>query len=481
MKQMKNKIILILIITSIVLTTSILGLNNINKKSENVIISINSEEIELSKNTKNMEINLKTFNSEKDTIIKYVSGNANVKINGQKLKKNSELNLGIVEISDNSKIEIKVNYLFGKDSKYIVNTMNTDFPNYSVEGKSEYEGDYYMSTFDFNFDRNHFIFKLDQAGKIKYYKKTNMIAFDFKKELSEDGNIRYMYLEAIDNNLAGLKSILPCDLVIMNEDYKEIDRINYLFKDGTNIPLENHSYLYLGENHYILTTYKAIGKQEILNSQMQKVYVMDNYIQEIKDGKIIWEFNTTKYPELYKYSSLEGLDYNIAYQDYAHINFMEIDKTDGNLLCSYRNFDAIIKIDRKTGKLIWILGGNGDEFGLTDKQKFSKQHSAISLGNNTIMLYDNGNSNEKSRVLKIKIDEKNMKVKEYTEYDAGVYAFMMGSVRVLDEEKETYLVCYGGGDYSKYSVEEINYKENKVNFKFTFLNNSMIYNANKIK
>lgn len=37
------------------------------------------------------------------------------------------------------------------------------------------------------------------------------------------------------------------------------------------------------------------------------------------------------------------------------------------------------------------------------------------------------------------------------------------------------------GKYSKYSVEEINYKDNEVKFKFTFLKSKMMYNANKIK
>jgi len=359
--------------------------------------------------------------------------------------------------------------------------MNTEFPSYSVDGQSEYEGDYYMSTYSFDYNTNHFIFKLDEAGKIKYYKKTNKVAFDFRKETTENGDTRYMYLEAVDDNFEGLTSLLPSDLVIMDENYNEIERINYLLENGESIPLENHAYLYLGENHYILTAYKAVAKETTIESETKKVYVMDSYIQEIKDGKIIWEFNTTKYPELYKYSSLDDLDYEKPYQDYVHINSMEIDKTDGNLLCSYRNIDAVIKIDRKSGELIWILGGKGDEFGLTDKQKFSKQHSAISIGNNTIMVYDNGNSNKKSRVLKIKIDEKNKTIEEYTEYDTGIYAYMMGSVRVLNEEKETYLICYGGGIYSKYSVEEIDYQNNEVKFGFTFLNNRMMYNANKIK
>ena len=402
----KNIIVLTIIIISILVAISIMVLKNEIEQSKKVVLNINSIKLEFNKNEKTDLINLETFNSEKDVIIKYEYGNSKIKINGQELKRNSELNLGTIEISVDSKIEIEIEYKFGETIKYVVNTMNTEFPSYSVDGQSEYEGDYYMSTYSFDYNTNHFIFKLDEAGKIKYYKKTNKVAFDFRKETTENGDTRYMYLEAVDDNFEGLTSLLPSDLVIMDENYNEIERINYLLENGESIPLENHAYLYLGENHYILTAYKAVAKETTIESETKKVYVMDSYIQEIKDGKIIWEFNTTKYPELYKYSSLDDLDYEKPYQDYVHINSMEIDKTDGNLLCSYRNIDAVIKIDRKSGELIWILGGKGDEFGLTDKQKFSKQHSAISIGNNTIMVYDNGNSNKKSRVLKIKIDER---------------------------------------------------------------------------
>ncbi len=475
---MKNKVIIVSV-SLIALIICIIGLNSIMEKNRTLIITINSKDIELNK--ENTSINLETFNSEKDTIIKYKAGKIKIKVNGQELNENNELNLGKLEINNNSKIEIDVDYKFGKNLKYIVNTLSTDFPEYNVVGQTEYEGDYYMSTYSFNYNDNHFIFKVDKEGKIKYYKKTNKVAFDFRKELTESGDTRYMYLEATADNFAGLTSLLPCDLVVMDEDYNEVERINYLLEDGTTIPLENHSYLYLGDNHYILTTYKAVEREETINSETKKIYVMDSYIQEIKEGKILWEFNSTKYPEFYEYSSVENLNYEKSYQDYMHINSLEIDKTDGNLICSYRSIDAIVKIDRKTGELIWILGGKGDQFKLTEKQKFSKQHSAISIGNSTIMIYDNGNSNKKSRILKIKINEKNKKVEEYKEYDTGVYAYMMGSVRVIDEAKELYLICYGGGNYVKHSVEEINYKDNEVKFRFTFLNNSMMYNANKIK
>ena len=213
------------------------------------------------------------------------------------------------------------------------------------------------------------------------------------------------------------------------------------------------------------------------------IYVSDCVIEEIKDGKILWEFDSGNYPKFYSCSSKEELDYSIPYQDYIHINSIAIDESDGNILCSFRNIDAILKISRKDGKLIWTLGGQADEFGLTKKQKFSKQHSIIYTGNNTIMLYDNGNANQRSRVVKIKLDEKNKKIVSYKDYDLDAYAPMMGSVRVLDEKTETYLVCYGGGSspYKQHNIEEINFSTKGVSFKFTFLFSKMMYNVNKME
>ncbi len=72
-------------------------------------------------------------------------------------------------------------------------------------------------------------------------------------------------------------------------------------------------------------------------------------------------------------------------------------------------------------------------------------------------------------------------MEEYTEYDTELYANMMGSVRVIDETNQTYLICYGGGNYKKYSVEEIDYSTGETKFKFTFVFNRKMYNANKMR
>ena len=51
-----------------------------------------------------------------------------------------------------------------------------------------------------------------------------------------------------------------------------------------------------------------------------------------------------------------------------------------------------------------MLGGKGDQFGLKEKEKFSRQHYARLLSDGSITLFDNGNKNKKSRILELKIE-----------------------------------------------------------------------------
>lgn len=462
---MKKTIIIILFL----ILLAILLLSIAKNHKENIVIYINSEKVVLDLENTEKNIDLNTLNTENDTIITNES-KIKIKVNSNTVKPGESLNLGKLKLDRQSYIEISN---IASNKKININTLPSTFPEYDVAGESEYDGDYYLSTYSFEYDDIHYIFKLNKVGEIVYYKKTNMVSFDFKKIKNKNDEIRYTYLEATETNFEGVTSLLPCDLVVLDENYNEINRIKYLNSDGSSSSLENHTYMYLDDNHYILTTYRS-SEKELKEYDNQTMQVFDCVIEEIKDGEILWEFNSGDYEELYSYSTKS------SYPDYIHINSMSIDESDGNLLCSFRNIDSVLKIDRNTGELIWILGGKGDEFGLTETQKFSKQHSIVYIGDNTILLYDNGNAKYRSRMLKIKLDENTKTITEYKEYDLNVYAYMMGSVQEIDKENETYLICYGGGQYNKYSVQEIEYSTGTVKFQFTFLNNRMIYNVNKI-
>lgn len=472
MKKYKYILTIILVIFIIIFVL----IKLIDKKlNQDLILVINQETVVLNRQNAEIEIDLNSFNSEHETVVYKKQGVAYIEVNGKSLDGSEKLNLGNIAINDESKILVEVTYIDGSKTKFLINTLPSLFPSYKADGESKYDGDYYMSTYSFDYDSDHYIFKTDEKGNLIYYKKTNFVSFDFRKEMNSSGQVRYMYLEATDNNFEGILSILPCDLVIMDENYNEINRVRYVDKNGNLIGLDNHAYYYIDDEHYILASY--VKRKKEMHGEI--VYVFDCLIEEIKDGKILWQFDSGEYLDLYNASTVLEEASNL--KDYIHINSMWIDDNDGNVICSFRNIDGVLKIDRKSGEIIWLLGGMLDEFGLNEYQKFSKQHSAIYTSDNNILIYDNGNDKKKSRIVKIKLDEQNKKVLKYEEYDLGLFAYMMGSVRVINEDDEIYLICYGGGHYIKDSVEEINYSTGEVDFKFTFLENKLMYNVNKIR
>lgn len=99
--------------------------------------------------------------------------------------------------------------------------------------------------------------------------------------------------------------------------------------------------------------------------------VVANVIQGFKEGKLFFEWDSTDYPELYE-ESIEYNDFSNSSNlpaDYAHLNSMDLDRSNNALLCSFRDLDSVMKIDIETGKILWKLGGKGDSFNLSAEQK----------------------------------------------------------------------------------------------------------------
>lgn len=141
-------------------------------------------------------------------------------------------------------------------------------------------------------------------------------------------------------------------------------------------------------------------------------------IQEVKNKEVVFEWYSTDYPELYGYS-VEGADFfneTNAWSDYAHLNSIAVDKTDENFICSFRHLDTMLKIDRNSWEIIWTLGGIGDQFGLTDAQKTSRQHDFRKIDKNTYSVFDNGYNSQQTRIVEYTLDETNMSLVNFKEY-----------------------------------------------------------------
>ena len=166
-----------------------------------------------------------------------------------------------------------------------------------------------------------------------------------------------------------------------------------------------------------------------------------------------------------------------------HFNSVIIDPKDNNFILSFLTQSALVKIDRHTGNIIWILGGFGDEFNLLDEMKFAGQHTPLIYQSNEIVLFDNSivfeknvmqNRRNVSSVLHFTLDENNKKITNWKRIELPFYAQSMGSVQITDNQ--TYFVSCG----SNKSVGAIELDENgKEIWRLIWGKNNTTYRAYK--
>jgi len=120
--------------------------------------------------------------------------------------------------------------------------------------------------------------------------------------------------------------------------------------------------------------------------------------------------------------------------DWAHLNAVE-QFPDGHLLVSSRNQDALFKVHRTTGEIIWKLGGSGD-FKLADEDVFYQQHAPEIEPDGHILLFDNGSASVRpySRVIELALNTDDMTAQVVWQFSPSpaIYAPIWGDADRLD-------------------------------------------------
>ena len=102
----------------------------------------------------------------------------------------------------------------------------------------------------------------------------------------------------------------------------------------------------------------------------------DYLVELTKDGKKVWEWRTWEHmdPGEYPIPLVQN-----ERAEWTHGNAIA-EMPDGNVLVSFRNISTIVKIDRKSGDVVWKLGA----------PPLSGQHAPVPLPNGNILIFDNG-------------------------------------------------------------------------------------------
>lgn len=256
----------------------------------------------------------------------------------------------------------------------------TDFPTYYYHRTANaMPGNTFLA---FNGDRYSVFFNmvLDDSGKVINYYRTHE---------------RDEWFAPIDSlNLITWFRIYDHDFLVMDTTWTELRRASMIngYKNQTSF----HDFSFFPDSSVIvmgLEYANLIFKNRGAN--VDDVVVIGGIFQVLdKDNNLLFQWRSLEDPGVridWANSSVNLGGTNI---DYFHMNKVTLD-TDGNYLLSSRHTDAIYKVSSDSARVMWVLGGKGNQYTFTDTtmRAFSGQHDVQRLENGHIIFFDNGSFN----------------------------------------------------------------------------------------
>lgn len=286
-----------------------------------------------------------------------------------------------LEPASNAAVTVTDN-VSGAVATYTLHARPLDHAPYTVGVNTNPEpGDLYLTPFDPEGYGAGFAYIVGTDGALKYYYRNppGHDILDFKKTLIPGGATRYSFY---DQAAAGIR--------VMDETFTTLTVVQpQPFPDGNTYAIDGHDHVIVDDGHTIVGVYAAKTVNNIPALPGQSLFVTGTGLQEIVGGTAVFSWLSTDHPQLYACSARgNGYAANNG-ADYAHWDALAVD-ADGDWLATFRHFDAVLKINRSTGAVRWVLGGACDEFGLTAAQRFSSPHDARRAPDGRLTLFDVG-------------------------------------------------------------------------------------------
>src|SRR5215210_3786374 len=157
--------------------------------------------------------------------------------------------------------------------------------------------------------------------------------------------------------------------VIMDSSYRAIARL----PAGNGRQSDLHEFALTPRGTAIVTSYEVKPANLSRVGGPSRGKVIGALVQElaIPSARVLFEWRSLDHvPIEESHAAYSGHAY-----DYFHINSVDVD-ADGNLLVSARNTWAVYKVHRRTGKMIWRLGGKKSDYRMGPGTRFAWQHDA---------------------------------------------------------------------------------------------------------
>ena len=222
--------------------------------------------------------------------------------------------------------------------------------------------------------------------------------------------------------------------VLMDAAYRQIGTV----QAGNSYQADLHDFQLTPQGTALLTAFHAVPDNLSALGGPGNGQLLDCILQEVDllSGAVIFEWHARNHID--PAESQVGVPSKAGQlYDYFHLNSVDVGP-DGNLLISARNTWAVYKLDRKSGSVLWRLGGKRSDFAVAANLRFAFQHDARWLDPGTITLFDDGagppNVATRSRGLRLAIDEGAKTIRLVSEFLhlPNVLATSQGNIEALD-------------------------------------------------
>ena len=246
-----------------------------------------------------------------------------------------------------------------------------------------------------------FAFAFDGEGRIRWYKSFEDEPALFETKLHPHGNyttfvgISYGF-QATDGQFV--------EYTPGGEEVATYQANGPLYTDSHEILLTTDERGEVEHAHFFSYDLRRITEVPPVGGEVGTRTAGHQLLRQTPEGKIDFYWNAWDHFEVADWVAPRG---SPEYQDFDHPNSLDFDR-DGNYIVSMRSFDAVLKLNAKTGDLLWQLGGRKNQFEFVDDPLggFSAQHTAYITDEGNVLVFDNGMTHDppRSRAVEYELD-----------------------------------------------------------------------------
>jgi hypothetical protein len=233
--------------------------------------------------------------------------------------------------------------------------------------------------------------------------------------------------------------------VVLDTSYRELFR----FSTAQGLHGDLHEFVITRQNTALVTSNETKTWDLTSVGGSRNGQVVGGVVQELAlpSGRLLWEWRSLEHVAV---DETEIKQRPGPRFDYFHINSIDV-APDNDLIISARNTWAAYKISRRTGRVLWRLGGKRSDFTFGEGARFEWQHDVREHAHGLVSVFDNAAAPQEepqSRALLLAVDMKRMRVSlehAYIHRPDRVLSHFLGNAQLL--ANDNVFVGWGGAPY----------------------------------